>query len=290
MAVIRGVDFIKLDFVTPGSPDNGANLPPDSSGSVIAYHKAIQQSGRQMRLHISWKLDRSKQFFSIWDANADAMRTDQDLNNSGETTFVSWATVQREIDNYRQYITTVSAYSHVLNIHPDMDNLFVGNPASMTGVTDQERQTIMTHWIGAAANLIIGADMTNLDAFGKNLLTNPNAMQVAEFTSKYPMQPRNPGSGGNGAKQLQAWIAGPDETGAAVVVLANYGPDAGQGGFNTTLSGTQKLEVSWKDLGVSGSFGVFDVWAGKNLGSQSKSLSVELGEGASVLYKLTPCS
>lgn len=215
------------------------------------------------------------------------MRTDQDINNSGESTFVSWEVVQRAIDNYRQYITTVMVYNTTLTIYPDMDNLFVGNPASVSGVTDDERQTIMTHWLGAGANLIIGSDLTNLDTFGLNLLTNPDAIAIADFTSHHPMQPRNPGTGLPGSQQLQAWIAGPDASGVAVVVIANYGPDEGQGGFGTSLSGVQTIMVSWDDLGISGGFEVHDVWANNDLGAESSGLTVQLGEGQSVLYKLT---
>ena len=67
--------------------------------------------------------------------------------------------------------------------------------------------------------------MTRLDTLGKELLYNTEALSVAAFTSQYPMQPRNPdGWGDVGAKearQVQAWIAGPDASGAAVVVLSN---------------------------------------------------------------------
>ncbi|KAI1245412.1 hypothetical protein MGN70_012302 [Eutypa lata] len=281
-----GVDFIKLDFITPGSPSNSVNLPPDLSGEVVGYHQAIAQSDRQIRLDISWKLDRSEQFFDIWETNADSMRTDQDINNGGAATFVNWGTVQRAIDNYRQYTTTVTETSTALTIYPDMDNLFVGNAAVVSGVTDDERQTIMTHWLGAAANLIIGSDLTNLDDFGLNLLTNADALAVADFTAGFPIQPRNPGTGGQSAQQLQAWIAGPDSTGEAVVVVANYGPDEGQGGFGTTLSGTQTVMVTWGDLGIDGSFDIFDVWAGEDLGAEDTELEVQLGEGQSVLYRL----
>ncbi|KAI1758905.1 glycoside hydrolase family 27 protein [Hypoxylon sp. FL1150] len=283
-----GVDFIKLDFVTPGSPDSGVSLPPDSSGEVIAYHRAIAQSGQEMRLDISWKLDRSQEYFNVWEANADSMRTDQDINNSNQPTFVSWGTVQRAIENYRQYITTVMQYNTTLTIYPDMDNLFVGNPTSTSGVTDDERQTIMTHWICAGANLITGSDLTNLDDFGLNLLTSADVLQIAVFTARYPMQPRNPGTGHNSSQQLQAWIAGPSNSGSAVVVIANYGPDQGQGGFETTLSGTQTVNVSWADLGINGTYNVYDPWAHKDLGSEDSGFSVQLGEGQNVMYRIRP--
>jgi alpha-galactosidase len=44
-----GVDMIKLDFVTPGSPYNGANLLCNSSPVVEAYQTAIERSGHQIR-------------------------------------------------------------------------------------------------------------------------------------------------------------------------------------------------------------------------------------------------
>ena len=245
-----------------------------------------------MRLDISWKLERNETYFSIWENNADSMRTDQDLNNYGEKTLVSWATVQRAIENYRQYITQVSAESQsALTIYPDMDNFFVANPKSKTGVNDAKRQTIMTHWIGAAANLILGSDMTNVDALGKKLITDPAALEVADFTQTYPMQPRNPGTGNQSSKQLQAWIAGPDsKSGKAVCILANYGPDQGQGRFGTKLKGKQKVRVTWQDLGLSGSYSTRNVWTGKWSGASKKSVSAMLAEGESRLLWLIPRS
>lgn len=285
------MDFIKLDFVTPGSPDNGQNLPADQSACVPAWQKAITHSGRKMRLDISWKLDRTPKYFKLWSQHAESMRTDQDINNGGEPTFVAWKTVQRAIENYRQWVVAASSiFGHQVSIYPDLDNLLVGNAASISGVSDKQRQSIMTHWIGAGANLIIGSDLTNLDALGVRLLTSKAALAVADFTAQYPMQPRNPGSGGPDPKQLQAWIAGPSSKGdEAVVVLANYGPDQGSGGYGGGKSGKQTVSVSWSDLGISGDakWRVYDVWGGKTLGHGTDGIQASLDEGESVLLKLT---
>jgi alpha-galactosidase len=285
-----GVDFIKLDFITPGSPDNGVNLPANESLAVPAYRSAIEKTGRQMRLDISWKLARDPTDYAIWEGNADSMRTDQDINNAGatSTSFTAWATVQRAIDNYRQYISLHTSQNEDLTIYPDMDNLFVGNSPQEDGVTDDQRFSIMSHWLGAAANLIIGNDLTNLDTTGKAILTNTNALSVGDFAAQRPMRPRNPGTGNSTSQQLQAWIGGPDETGKAVVLLANYGPDLGQGGFNTSLTGVQNVTVSWRDLGISGKFNVLDVWKDQSLGVASDHLSASLDEGQSLLLTLTP--
>lgn len=247
-----------------------------------------------MRLDISWKLDRSDPYYNIWKTNADSFRTDQDLNNQQEATFIHWKTVQRAIDNYRQYIELQIPKNEPLSIYPDLDNVNVGNPEATTGVSDAQRETIMTHWIGTAANLITGSDLTSLDTLGRNLLTNPQAMAVADFTAKYPVQPRNPGTGGTSAQQLQAWIAGPsdNEAGEAVAILANYGPDEGDGGFGQSLPGVQNVNATLEHLGIDGKAWLWrSIWDGASgtvgVGGE---LSFDLDEGGSVLLRLTPTS
>lgn len=121
------------------------------------------------------------------------------------------------------------------------------------------------------------------------ILTNPDALTVAEFASTYPMRPRNPGTGNGDPQQLQAWIAGPDSDGKTVVLLANYGPDQGQGGFNTGLTGSQEVTVSWGDLGISGNFTIQNVWdPSQEFGLGLEQLSASLNEGQSLLVIMTP--
>lgn len=50
---------MKLDNVTPVSSGN-------NSGSVSCYHKAIENSGRQIRLDITWKQERNDTYYDIW--------------------------------------------------------------------------------------------------------------------------------------------------------------------------------------------------------------------------------
>ncbi|OAQ98235.1 hypothetical protein LLEC1_06485 [Akanthomyces lecanii] len=290
-----GADLIKLDYITPGSPDNGQKLPADQSAAVPAWRTAILRSGRPMRLDISWKLDRSPSYFSLWNANAESMRSDQDINNSVASTLVAWATVQRAIENYRQWIVAAldvfSDEDSKLRVRPDLDNLYAGNAASITGVSDAQRRTIMTHWITAGANLITGSDLTRLDHLGLELLTNKNALAVADFAATYPVQSRNPGTGGQDAKQLQAWIAGPEPTsGRAVVVLANYGPDRGQGGFGSAAAGRQKVSATWEDLGLDGNraYKVTNVWTSEKQTTGEQGLWADLDEGESTLLWPSP--
>jgi alpha-galactosidase len=287
-----GVDMIKLDFVTPGSPQNGANLVTNNSAAVIAYHQAIQNSGHQVRLDLSWKLCRNDTYYDIWRANAESMRTDQDIDNYGQNTFIAMQQVQRAIDNYRQYITLQTSKNQPLTIHPDMDNLFVGNPQNATGITDGQRITVMSHWIGAAANLILGSDLTTLDDLGRKLTTSTESIAATTFCSEYPMQPRNPGTGDNLAQQLQAWISGPSATGQAIVILTNLGASLGEAGYSTTLAGVQEVSISLEDLGIGfqDCYEVQDVWNGNT--SQvlkGQSLFAQLDDGESQMLNLALC-
>lgn len=48
-----GVDMIKLDYITPGSSTGNQGNPSNTSASTIAYHQAIANDGRSIRLDLS---------------------------------------------------------------------------------------------------------------------------------------------------------------------------------------------------------------------------------------------
>lgn len=139
----RGVDFVKLDYMPPGSPDAGETLSANTSGSAIAYHQAVINNAQEkIRLDIGWKLDRSDPYWRIWQSSSDTLRVDQGVNNSSESTLVSWATVLRTLDYYRQFIieqTQGSRQGAAIIIRPDMDNTFVGNAQNISGLSDVQR-------------------------------------------------------------------------------------------------------------------------------------------------------
>lgn len=260
----------------------------DNSPAVEAYQKAIAKTGKNIRLNLSWKLCRNETWLPTWSGLAESMRTDQDINNYGHETFLAWSVAQRAIDNYRQYIGLQAQRDVPITIYPDMDNLFAANSERLTGVNDSMRTTVMNHWLGAGANLILGSDLTQTDELGWKLLTSHQSTAAANFFAKYPMQPRNPGTGNNLAQQLQAWIGGPRADGReAYVLIANYGPDQGSGGFGTQLYGKQAVTVSLASLGLGNSQWTFtDVWA-RNSTRVRSSFTAYLTEGESRLLHLT---
>ena len=328
-----GVSLLKLDYVTPGSPENSSPLPWDSSTAVEMYRVAIDRStcAGRMRLHISWKLERDPPaLYEKWRDNADALRLDTDVNNAHTKPslgLVGWRSIQRVIEQYRSWINqhceNSMRWGRPLRIRPDMDNLFVENAEKLAGISNVQRYSVVTHWLGAGANRISGSDQRSIDTLGRYLNSDSEAMAVANFTSQWPMQPRNPSSGKGASQQLQAWIAGPRTSTTtspstkmltalpgmsridAVIVLANLGPDLGAGGFHTHAKGVQRVMVSLAELGLlehgndkeSGgvpSYAVRRVWGGGGSGgadhvalpSTTTGLACTLGEGETALFAL----
>ena len=217
------------------------------------------------------------------------MRTDQDINNRNQKKFVEWDHVLRAIENYRQWIVDALQYFDTVDIRPDMDNLYVFNDPSISGISWAQQQTMMSHWVGAGANIMLGGDLTKIDDSGFYTLTHEASRSITSFTSRYPMQPRNPGSGSQNAQQLQAWVAGPSPSGEAVVLLVNYGPTKSdsQAGFKGDKSGTQHVFISYTDLGIEKPSKVYDVWNNNDWGNIATGLDVDIQEGQSFLLHLT---
>lgn len=222
------------------------------------------------------------------------MRTDRDINNSNKTTLTQWSNVQHAIEQYRQYILLQLDSAAELTIYPDLDALLIGNAANTTGLTELQRQAVFTHWIGAGAPLLLGSDMTALDGYGKALLSDARANDVARFTAGRPMVPTEGNSDGAKGRQRQVWLAGPDETtGVVVAVLANYGANGDNDLFGSKPDDAdQVFRISPKDLGLasSGYYVVEDVWANTtvDLGyGDSWTWTLDKG-GAAALLRLTP--
>ncbi len=252
-----GVDLIKLDGVTPGSDHN--NLDIDNRPDVIAWSQAIAQSGRPMWLTVSWALDHD--YFSTWQTYANARRIDDDVDCYCST-LTNWKSVSRRFDDLVAWQTD----SGPTMGWSDLDALEVGN-GSLDGLSNDERQSAMSLWAITNAPLYSGEDLTKLDSFGLQLMTNDKVIAVD--------QSGVPGTqmvGGNNP----VWATPRLWDGTYNVVLFN---------LNSTSSITS---LSWSALGFIGSADVFDIWAGQDLGSFSGNYSVLLNAHASQLLKVKP--
>jgi alpha-galactosidase len=165
-----GIDFIKLDAVTPGSYNDNLNI--DNIPDVMAYSKAIAQSGRAIWLTISWALD--EDYISDWQKNANARRIEGDVECEGDCPYLTeWPRIEvRFLD--------LPGWEHAAGPTlgwDDLDSLEVGNGAT-DGISETEQQTAMTLWAIANAPLSLGGDLTQLTSFGKQALTNHEVLAV----------------------------------------------------------------------------------------------------------------
>jgi alpha-galactosidase len=165
-----GIDLIKLDGVTPGSTVD--NLSIDNRPDVAAWSQAIAQSGRKIWLTISWALD--KDYLSTWQQYANARRVDADVQcESNCATITDWAMM-----SWRFYdlVGWEDAAGPAVGWN-DLDALDVLN-SSTSGLSEDERRTAVTLWSIADAPLYLGGDLTTLDPFGTQLLTNDEVLAV----------------------------------------------------------------------------------------------------------------
>ena len=249
-----GIDFIKMDSVTPGSYNNNLNI--DNIPDVQAMHKAIAQSGRPIWLTLSWALD--EDYLSDWQQNSNARRIEGDVECEGDCpNLTEW---QRVLLRFYDLIGWQSASGPTLGWN-DLDSLEVGNGAT-DGITDTEQQTAMTLWAMANAPLTLGGDLTKLTSYGKKLLSNDEVLAVDQS--------------GHPAKQVTG--------GFTPVWVSNLGDGSYYVALFNLNAFPTRVTVDWKDLGFRGAFAMRDLWNHAEIEPSFKSFSDVLpGHGARLL-------
>ncbi len=138
-----------------------------------------------------------------------------------------------------------------------------------THLTPNEQYTHISLWCLLCSPLLIGCDMTKLDDFTLNLLTNDEVLEV----SQDPLGRQAARIAKDGS--LEIW-AKDLEDGSKAVGLFNRGED------------TAKATVKWSELGVSGQQSVRDLWRQQNLGKFPDQFQTEVPRHGVVLVKITP--
>jgi hypothetical protein len=244
-----GVDFLKID----GVGDNDI-------GDIQAWNKALQQSGRQIYFHLSNSLDINN--VNTWRANSNGWRISGDVECYCST-LVTWGSVSSRFNQAPKWVAWGGPGGW-----NDLDSLDVGN-GSKDGLTNDERQSVMTLWSISAAPLYVGDDLTTLDSYGQSLLTNDEVLAIDQSgVVGAPLVPN---------ATTQVWRAYQSD-GSYAVALFNLG------------STSATVTVNWGDLGFAGAASVRDLWSRSNLGNFSNSFSATLNSHASRLLKIIPAS
>ena len=249
-----GIDFIKLDSVTPGSYNDNLNI--DNIPDVQAMSKAIAQSGRPIWLTISWALD--EDYLSDWQQYANARRIEGDVECEGDCpNLTEW---QRVLLRFYDLIGWESASGPTVGWN-DLDSLEVGN-GTTDGITNTEQQTAMTLWAMANAPLFLGGDLTKLTNYGKTLLFNDEVLNVDQ--SGHPARQVTGG-------YTPVWVS---NLGNGSYYVAIFNLNA----FPTSVT------VDWKDLGFLGAYAMRDLWSHAQLGPSYQSFTDVLpGHGVRLL-------
>lgn len=250
-----GVDFVKFDSVTPGSGHNDTSI--DARDDVKAWSQAL--APHHIWFELSWALDIN--YADTWKKYANGWRVEWDVEcYCGTAGLTSWGNIARLFPKAEQWWRHAGPGGW-----NDFDSLDIGNGA-MDGITPDERQTAMNLWAMSSAQLFTGNDLTNLDSYGIQLLTNDEVIAVNQ--AGHPAHPVST------ATEQQVWYANNGD-GSYTVGLFNLG------------SSSATVTVNWNDIGLSGAASVRDLWSHSDLGVYNTSYSAtNLAPHASRLFKV----
>jgi len=252
-----GVDFLKYDSVTPGSGKNDLSL--DARDEVKGWSQALAR--HNIWFELSWALDIN--YAEYWKQWANGWRVDWDVECycPGEA-LTAWPNVSRLFPKVADWWRHGGPGGW-----NDLDSLNVGN-GTMDGLTKDERRTAATLWAVSAAPFYVGNDLTKLDSYGLELLTNPEVIAVNQ--AGRPAQPVSTKT------NRQVWYSLNADS-SYTVALFNLG---------TTEA---DMTANWADLGLDGSATVRDLWAKKELGKFTTGYTAAtVPPHGARLFKVTP--
>ena len=253
------IDFLKFDGVTPGSEHT--DLKIDSRADAQAWGAALKKTGRPIWFTLSWKID--MRYHDGWKRYANALRVTQDVE-SYDDKLTHWSPqVLRHFQAAHEF-SWAAGKGRGWN---DLDSLLVGN-GEMSGLSPDERRSVMTLWAIACSPLYSGDDLTRLDALGLELLTNDEVIAVQQSGNVARLV-----NGGAGDGNAQVWAAR-HEDGSLTIALFNLSEQA------------QSVAATWQVLGLSGPARVRDLWARRELGVANGKFEANLAPHACRLLKI----
>jgi len=222
-----GFDYLKYDW------------SPNELPETKLMFDALRNSGRDIALSLS----NSTPFASIGDLSkvSNAWRTGGDIRDT-------WKSLKPRLFSQDKWAPYESA-GH----WNDPDMMVVGyvgwgKGPYPTHLTPDEQYTHMSAWCLMSVPLLLGCDLTKLDAFTLSLLTNDEVIAV----NQDPL-----------GKQATIISMQGD---AGILAKDLYDGSKVAGLFNPGDAGVKNVILSWKDLGISGKYIVRDLWRQKDLG------------------------
>jgi alpha-galactosidase len=284
-----GYDYLKFDGVRVGVSRSGTYI--DDRPDVRAIRLAVDKSGRPMYLNLSSNLNHD--YAAWWGKWANGRRIDGDIecyfgcgNANTEWSIVvtrfadliPWQTDAsprrgwNDLDSLEVGNGTITTYPSnspeilVSSNPPSKPISRAGQPALVDGLTEVGRKTMLTFWAIAAAPLQLGDDLTILDDYGIEILTNDEVIAVDQSgrSGKVIVEGNTP-----------VWAQSLCD-GTYYVALFN---------LNETNS---SASVKWADLGFTGPANLRDLWLHQDMGTHADAFTADLTSHESMLLKVTP--
>ncbi|MDP4204532.1 MAG: NPCBM/NEW2 domain-containing protein [Bacteroidota bacterium] len=273
-----GIDYLKYDWCTywdkvDPKPELSAIKKP-----YIIMKKALEKQNRdivhslcQCGLGNVWEW--GKEVGQLW-------RTTDDITDTWESMYSN---------GFSQYHNTQYAKPGNWN---DPDMLVVGkvgwnSTMHDSRLTADEQYTHLSLWCLLSAPLLIGADMSQMDEFTINLLTNDEVIGI----NQDPL--------GKQARRLskdndiEIWVKDLEDGSKAVGLFYIAESKKAENSFvweKNPVKSTAKIKVTWSDLGISGKHIVRDLWRQKDLGKYAGKFEIEVPYHGVVLLKITKAS
>jgi len=249
-----GMDYLKYDWAPVEAPE------------TAEMETALRTAGRDVVFSLSNNATNSLlKVVGEVAPHANSWRTNHDITDK-------WPTVVRNGFNQDDW----ASFTRPGHFN-DPDMLVVGvvgwGSPHPTALTPDEQYSHISIWCLTSAPLILGNDLTKLDAFTTSLLTNDEVLDIDQ-DSLGKQATRVPPSA-TAADKLQIY-AKPLDDGSWAVGLFNLGAEKAT------------ITLHWADLGIHGHQTVRDLWRQKNLGRFDSEFSAPVASHGVVLVRVIP--
>lgn len=268
-----GIDFLKIDAVSPGSgnsPASGGTI--DNSRDVIEWSRALEATGRDVWVAISWAIDPAAA--GTFAPAANSWRVGDDVDCYCET-LVRWNAIARTFPLVAPWLSHSGAGRDLGR--PDLDAINVGM-GGLGGLGDVEQQTYVSFWALVGAPMYTGSDLTAIDRGGVALLGNSGVLAVNAETSATAVPLAS------STTKHQTW-ATDYGNGTFTVGFFNLADVAARFSFAPPVvpMGSTAVGVATR------SFNVTDVWTDAALGQHSQPYDTMVPPRGSALLRVVLC-
>ncbi len=253
-----GVDYVKVDWCYSDGMDSKEAYP--------RFGQALEECGRDIVFSIcNWGVDNPWEWAA--DAGGNLWRTTGDIVDT-------WSSVYTIIQK------NAPLYPYARPGHwNDPDMLVVGRVGwgpslRESRLTANQQYCHISLWCLSSSPLILGCDLTQLDDFTRNLLTNDEVLAINQDTL---------GKQGRMVIQkdgIEVWMKDLAD-GSKAIGIFNLAP------AELDESIPRDYSLSWESIGLAGPLAVRDLWRQKDLGVYRDAFPVGLPECGVSLIKVT---